>query len=323
MNQLKVGYPYYQNFSKWLKRQSLKHMAGETRASRVILDKIRGTILSKRDIDICLGFNSEYITGAVLSNSLIKPLTTYKLLIQKKLYKDKYYLKQFTSKNNILSKVKIRILERLNKDYENKEQLDWKDLIESLYNKNDTVPALPVVFYITVKSVITNQGYYTWSSSIDWNKKIRKISSGNILKYSKEVLREDIAYNSYEKTYNFFKKINTEYKNMSPAGPNQRQLLKTLLLLLPYIKDEIILNTQYSSTDIYTSEVESLMEHMLQAHNNKLITSKYVMDIIKNMSVSCDDTVSNLIKLIQKEVSQVTDKQSNFKDRVKSIIENE
>ena len=112
MNQLKIGYPYYQNFSKWLKRQSLKYMAGDTSASSAILDKIRHTDLSKRDIAICLQFNSKFITGAVLNNSLIKPLTAYKLLIQEELYKDEYYLKQFTSKNNILSRVKKALIQK-------------------------------------------------------------------------------------------------------------------------------------------------------------------------------------------------------------------
>ena len=41
------------------------------------------------------------------------------------------------------------------------------------------------------------------------------------------------------------------------------------------------------------------------------------------MSLKTLGTVSNLIKLIQKEVSQVANKQGSFKDKIKSIIKDE
>jgi len=202
MGQLRVGYPYYKDFSKWLQRQSLKHMAGGTEASRAILDRMRYTKLSKRDVDICLGFDNKNITGAVLSNRLIKNTFIYKLLIQKGLYKDLYFLRQalnsFDRTKVLDNKIKIGIVKRLNKDYENKEQLNWEDLLNRIYEEEDTLPAFPVISHTIVKAYVSNERSYSWRHNIDWSGKIVDMTSSTIKEYIKEILKEDILRKRYK-----------------------------------------------------------------------------------------------------------------------------
>ena len=322
MGQLRVGYPYYKDFSQWLQRQSFKHMAGNVEASGAILEKIRYTELSKRDIDICLGFNNKRITGAVLSNHLIKNVYTYKLLIQKRLYRNKYFLRQALygfAKGKTLVKIKMGILKRLNKDYKNKEKLAWEELLDCLYSRDEMVPSFPVVSYVIVKANILYKEFYSWRRDINWSGKMTSMDSTTIKEYIKEVLKEDIDKAGYNITSSFFKRVSKE-------KANKGDFLETFLEVMPYVKNEIIPNIHSTQDASYHSQIESLMNNLFDAHKAEIVSSEYLIDFINKMHTEGKDAVSNLIKLLQTQKlnnEEVETIQDNFRDKVKNIINKE
>ena len=305
---LKVNYLFYKNFSRYLQKEQLKHLSGVNYVTRTVLDKIRTEHLYRRDIEICLGFWNRRIISAVLRNSKVPLKVKYKYILKNKCYincNSTYFIRDFmrSLKNKEKKKVIIKLLKRLNKNFEQDKYLgknpflDLNEIISEI--ETSEMINILVVNYIIVQEIIKpSQGYY-YSNIINPNDFIEQIKEETIIENIKKLLKIDIKNGNYIYSSAFLGKMHSFIKE------GLTDLSNTFKNIIDYWIKNIIPNIEYSDKNEEVHSLTNLLYNILHLKKDGIFRDSQIESIIKQLNIeeyNIINVVEYLISIIKKGV---------------------
>ena len=278
-SKLKVNPLFYRNFSKFLRKESLKHINGVDTVTRKILDKIKNTTLSKQDVEILFGFNNRQIDEAVIFNASVSLFTKYRSIVQNKKWEkhmiDAFYTfirRTFTYNKYSHQKIRNYLLKQWDKKIELTKVIDDLDMFEKINDKDETcLPQLPAVKVAMVVGWFTSKTTY---GNVVYN--VDKITREEVMKYIKEyILPRDIKEGNYAYVNYLFQKVVDKHDSL-----NQ---------LIPYVIKEVLPKIQYIPEDSGwrnsgDESLTELLQKVKRMEGDVIINKQTVVDIIKSLN---------------------------------------
>jgi hypothetical protein len=283
---LKVNPLFYRNFSKWLRKETMGFKDID-KVTRVVLNKIRSTQLTSKDVSILLYTNNQEIHSAVFQNSSVPFRIKYKFIIRNKLYNSRPCLRECIRQRDDIDNIKIKryLLKHYEKqffDIEYSKRPNADNFIKELY-RNDDSPLTNITKYEAVRKFICCD-YSSWDS-FQFSRIINMMSDEDLESYIRLFFDIDVKNNSYYFIEHSLKML-FEYKNEQKECYKYVERVDLLRIIKEYVP---LVNCGYSSKDLleilyklYTSEVinENYFEETINLIGVDTIEKRTVIDYL-------------------------------------------
>ena len=297
---LKVNYLFYKDFSKYLRKESLKHMDGISYVTRVIRDKIATANLTKQDIQILINFNDDSITKTVFKNPNIPIALKYKYYFKHALYnrgsEDTLFTQLATIKN---TKIKLFTIKRINKLFESQKLKEIESLPSMLNkllkslppDKREEMTQYSCVKYSAVLRMLTRES--SWYDDFDFTTVLPTLTNKSLINITNQILLRDITvWNCCHYT----KLLVSTLVHLDASLNDDKSHLNCLLQSLEFSIKEI-----FSKLPIAEGANCEMLGGMVNLVNQKKISENFFIEILKSTPLNGSDTlVGYLISLIQK-----------------------
>ena len=284
---LKVEPLFYRDFSRYIRRMSIKHVAGVDDISRTVLSKIKDTKLTKQDIENLLAFNNRTIRSHVFANGTIPLRDKYRMIIKNKLYHpeviEKFFSEYAWKKKDTRVKVRSQMLRHWNKLFENDRAnfQDASDVFETMIVIGDTkqMPDLPLVQYMITKGWLDEDRRYSYRQ---WSYEglACDINSVHVMDHIKGFLQDDIKTNTYRISSKVLSKMNKLAEN------EERDKLNELKPMIAYMLTDILPKISYKKKEYGDVGPCKLIEELIKAQADDLITEDQVKEALTRVDVS-------------------------------------
>lgn len=240
MSKLKVDYSFYHNFSRYLKKGLVKNMGGVREITQTVLHKIATyPNLSERDLDVCMQYNNERVTKALLRNCSVPFHLKAKMIRSYKL-QSLSVLNQVRWKENLA--VRKWLVEYLNellekgKDYSLGE---FETMWPIIAGQEDLT--LPLAKLTVVSVFIARVGRRRYID--DKMCVFRKLEIADIENCLKYLLLEDVKKNEFNQTQDIVSAIEWTFRHSTLMRPEVRGALERTL---SYAIREVVPSINYS-----------------------------------------------------------------------------